>query len=320
MTFRPDLERNLLPSIVTRPARGVRGLELPPPGKTIQDMEPIPPKKGLEKGKLAWSAAAGILIGVNLAPKVQEYVDNPDSFNPQAVMRDITSFPGAAWNKVVEISQVFNWFQKQEVVVPDTFDPTAKKGVIGKNNSVDIPISELKTEINNGTAQVPLIIRLPDGYTDQINYELLNAFGVKREGQPVNNQLKLSNLPVGTEIISPWTGKINQGAEFPRFNDGSVEMLQAKIVAKDENGNKFTVTLSTGRVKVPKEIPHSNGLPVLENDLVLATELKKGDVLAVIASPTNSKWFDGQVAITLGIGGGANIQIQTQDGKAINPR
>lgn len=326
MTFNPELLRRQMEISTAPKPIGVRGLELPPPGKTAKDMLPVPPKKRLETGKLAWSAAAGILIGVNLAPKVQEYVDNPDSFNPQAIMRDITSFPGAAWNKVVEISQGFNWFKKEEIVVPDTFDPNAKKGVIGENNSIKVTPEEFKSEVNGINVSVPIIVRLPEGVNDPINYaigssgmkkEIVTETGEKRQ-VPINDILTMSGLPIGTEIVSPWKGKINQGTfRFQNFSDGSVEYLQSVITFKDRNGKKIVIYLSTGRVKVGKDIPRNDFGPVLENDSVPAVDLEPGEVIGTIASTANSRFFDGQVSISVISDGAANVQIATKDGKAI---
>ncbi len=307
-------------SIAPPKPRATRSIVLPHPGKTTQDMEPLrPPKKKSIKRPIAVGLAAAVTFGTI---GTHQYLENPESFNPTNITRSITSFPGAAWNKIVEISNPSNWFKKEVVIVPDTFDPTAKKGVIGENNSIKIPPDAAQAEIREGALSIPIIVRLPEGYTKPINYEIRSSVGIKKDGELIKDQLILSNLPIGTEIVSAWKGKINQGNwKFPTSQDGSQESLQGWITARDKDGKVFTTILSTGRVKLKKDIPYTDGSPRLaDTPSAFDADLNPGEVIATIASTVNNRYFDGQVAISVTsyeLGGVINLQVQTKDGKAI---
>lgn len=313
-----------------KPMSGERGLDLPPPGQILK--EPPPPK-----GRGRWVLVGGaLLVGGSVA--VPYYLEHPERLHPQHILEDIVSLPGSALSKALEITQGWNWFGR-ELVVPDTFDPNATKGVVGKNNLVVVTPEEYARiappEVEENRVNVPWIFRSPDG-APPIKYKLIKPpFGVKREIKTQNGEkeeldvyygVELKDIAVGTQVVSNWDGEISQEAKFRVNPDGTQKAFSGKITTKDRSGNPYTVNIATTKFKLAMDIPNSETKLVAGTTSTYmverhSTPIHDGQVIGTIEGTDPISYYstDAQAAITTSDSKGfTNIGfVTTPDGKLV---
>lgn len=183
----------------------------------------------------------------------------------------------------------------EAVVVPTTFNPSALKGVLGEENTVQInaaEYSEVAPPIIEGDQfNMPLAIKFKDGIIRPLRYEM-DRDKINPENNAVNI-ITIDGLTAGDILLSPFDGEIS--FTHPRVDenrDGSLKSAAFFIYADGPKGSQISLTYSTVSIKPLIESP------ITQDGIPPRMKIKKGDPIGIIQSSDKHQFFNGQVQIS----------------------
>jgi hypothetical protein len=203
--------------------------------------------------------------------------------------------------------------------VPSTFDPTATKGVIGANNSVQMTPEEYANVgpqiVENGHINIPFPIKFKDGIIRTIHYEI-SADPINKD-KKYNIMLTIDGLEEGDILVSPIDGEIpgktGQLSNWYKNTDGSFSLWTSNIVGKDSSGHEIDIWFSYSHAK-----PVINRETLSEYEKDSPIQVKIGDPIYVFTSSEKDTHYNGQVQFSAMALGLPPVAIATTvEGKAI---
>lgn len=179
---------------------------------------------------------------------------------------------------------------EQLIVVPDTFDPTALKGVIGANNMVEMTVAEYEKsgpplwDEETRTMSMPLAITFKDGITRPLQIEKTpNAIDGK-----LMNVITINGLQTGDTLKSPIDGII----EFSQRNLGAFFLTK-----EDSRGTGYNISLVYSTTGLAPLIDLNNPLKKSSEGRI-SIPIKRGDPIGTLLTSQRHTYFNGQIQIT----------------------